>query len=74
MQRIQDYQAGKITTVSTPNSQNKWEMYSGANANTDWFAEVYRNWAPSHEHNLSVSGGTEKLTYRVSGSFWIRMV
>ena len=69
MQRIQDYQAGKITTVSTPNSQNKWEMYSGANANTDWFAEVYRNWAPSHEHNLSVSGGTEKLTYRVSGSF-----
>ena len=69
MQRIQDYQAGKIKTVSTPNSQNKWEMYSGANANTDWFAEVYRNWAPSHEHNLSVSGGTEKLTYRVSGSF-----
>ena len=69
MQRIQDYQAGKITTVSTPNAQNKWNAYTGANANTDWFAEVYRNWAPSHEHNLSVSGGTEKLTYRVSGSF-----
>lgn len=69
MQRIQDYQAGKISTVSTANSQNKWNMYSGSNANTDWFSEVYRDWVPSHEHNLSVSGGSEKVTYRVSGSF-----
>ena len=69
MQRIIDYQAGKITTVSTPNSEGKWNMYSGANANTNWFKEVYRDWAPSHEHNLSVSGGSDKVTYRVSGSF-----
>lgn len=69
MQRIVDYQTGKITSVSTPNSQNKWNMYSGANANTNWFKEVYRDWTPSHEHNLSVSGGSEKVTYRVSGSF-----
>ena len=69
MQRIQDYQAGKISTVSTPNAQGKWNMYSGANANTNWFKEVYRDWVPSHEHNLSVSGGSEKVTYRVSGSF-----
>lgn len=69
MQRIQDYQAGKITSVSTPNTQGKWNMYTGANANTNWFKEVYRDWVPSHEHNLSVSGGNEKVTYRVSGSF-----
>lgn len=69
LQRIQDYQAGKISSVSTPNQQNKWNAYSGANANTDWFAEVYKNWVPSQEHNLSVSGGSDKLTYRVSGSF-----
>ena len=69
MQRIVDYQAGKISTVSTPNSQGKWNMYAGANANTNWFKEVYRDWAPSHEHNLSVSGGSDKVTYRVSGSF-----
>lgn len=69
MQRIQDYQAGKITSVSTPNAQGKWNMYTGANANTNWFKEVYRDWVPSHEHNLSVSGGNEKVTYRVSGSF-----
>ena len=24
---------------------------------------------PSHEHNLSVSGGSDKITYLVSGSF-----
>lgn len=69
MQRIIDYQAGKITSVSTPDAQGKWNMYSGANANTNWFKEVYRDWVPSHEHNLSVSGGNEKVTYRVSGSF-----
>lgn len=69
MQRIIDYQAGKITSVSTPNSEGKWNMYAGANANTNWFKEVYRDWVPSHEHNLSVSGGNEKVTYRVSGSF-----
>ena len=70
MQRIQDYQAGKITTVSTPNAQNKWNAYTGANANTDWFAEVYRNWAPSHEHNLSVSGGGSIAKYYISGSIY----
>lgn len=69
LQRIQDYQAGKISTVSTANSQGKWNAYSGSNANTNWFKEVYRDWVPSHEHNLSVSGGSEKMTYRVSGSF-----
>lgn len=33
------------------------------------FAEFYRDWVPSTEHNLSLSGGTEKLTYMLSGSF-----
>lgn len=48
-------------------ASNRWKMYTGANANTDWFAEMYRNWAPSKNHNLSLSGGNEKITYLVSG-------
>ena len=38
-------------------------------ANTDWFAEFYRKNAPAHEHNVSISGGTDKLTYVLSGNF-----
>ncbi len=47
----------------------KWQNYGGAFANTDWFSEFYRDWVPSTEHNLSLSGGTDKLTYMLSGSF-----
>lgn len=70
MQRIQDYQAGKISygTILNPDN-NHWQSYTKANGNTDWFAENYRNWVASHEHNLSISGGNDRLTYRISGSF-----
>ena len=36
---------------------------------TDWQDELYRN-APFQRHNLSISGGTEKNRYFVSG--WYR--
>lgn len=45
-----------------------WAMYGESWANTDWFAEMYRPNVPSHEHNLSLSGGTERINYYVSGS------
>lgn len=50
-------------------SNNRWLLYGGGSANTDWFKEMYRNWSPSQEHNLSISGGTEKVTYLISGNF-----
>ncbi len=34
--------------------------------NTDWFQELFRN-TVSTSHDLSLSGGTDKLTYYVSG-------
>ena len=70
LQKIKDYQEGKIKTVTTLNEQtNRWNNYGGANANTDWFKEFYNDWVPSQEHNLSISGGTEKIQYSLSGSF-----
>ena len=70
LQRIQDYQAGKLTTVCTINENtNRWNNYGGANANTDWFKEFYDDWVPSQEHNVSIAGGTEKIQYTLSGSF-----
>jgi iron complex outermembrane receptor protein len=37
-------------------------------ANTDWFEEITQS-SYTQIHNLSVSGGTESTTYRVSGNF-----
>lgn len=45
----------------------EWAIYSQSWANTDWFDFFYNKNVPSHEHNLSVSGGTDKLNYYVSG-------
>ena len=70
MENILAYQKGEIdvTTEVNPGS-NRWNKYSGSWANTDWFDVMFKDQAVSHEHNLSVSGGTEKLNYRISGSF-----
>ncbi len=69
MQRIIDYQAGKITSGSQIRPDRFWSENVLANANTDWFEKMYKSVVPSHEHNLSVSGGSDKITYLVSGSF-----
>lgn len=70
MGRIIAYQKGELTAGTTLNeNNNQWKMYGGANANTDWFDVHYRDWAFSQEHNVSVNGGNEKVTYLVSGNF-----
>lgn len=69
MQRIIDYQAGKITSGSQVRPDSYYSENVLANANTDWFDKMYKKAVPSHEHNLSVSGGSDKITYLVSGSF-----
>ncbi|TKG95316.1 SusC/RagA family TonB-linked outer membrane protein [Puteibacter caeruleilacunae] len=33
---------------------------------TDWYSEVFNNFAPMHRHSLSVIGGTEKTKYYFS--------
>lgn len=65
--RIQDYMAGKITTTTIPNGSN-WHFHEKANDNVNWY-KTHFTWAWSQEHNLSMSGGTEKLQYYVSGSY-----
>ena len=76
LERIKNYQTGKYTDPNTPEyygakagNDGKWQNYTGSFANTDWFKEFDKNWVPSTEHNLNISGGTDKLTYMISGSF-----
>ncbi|MDB5116517.1 MAG: TonB-linked outer membrane protein SusC/RagA family [Mucilaginibacter sp.] len=38
----------------------------GTKQSTDWYRAVFRQTAPQSEHNLSASGGTDKVTYFMS--------
>ena len=69
IQRIDDYLAGRITEGTTVQANGRWGTYAVGNANTDWFRVFYGDNVPSHNHNISVSGGNDRINYRVSGSF-----
>lgn len=49
-------------------ASGKWDG-NNAWANVDWMKEMYRNWTPAQEHNLSISGGTEKINYYFSANY-----
>jgi len=34
--------------------------------NTDWYGDTFKDWAPQQRHNLSLSGGTDKVRYFTS--------
>lgn len=69
MQNILDYMNGNLeqSTIASGSSWAKWN--EGAYDNIDWIQEFYGGNAVSQEHNLSVSGGSDKIQYLFSGSF-----
>jgi TonB-linked SusC/RagA family outer membrane protein len=73
MQRIKDYQDGKLDPSNVmppdPNSPTHWDNLNiFPNANVDWFNTKYKSSALSMENLVSVGGGTEQLSYYISGS------
>ena len=67
--RIVAYQKGELKTRNIPNPANPavWaDGYSYGNDNHDIYDIVYKDWAFTHEHNFSASGGNDRLTYYVS--------
>jgi len=72
LKRIQDYMAGRITATDIPSPTNpsQWaDGYAYGNDNIDWFKASFKSRAFSQEHNLSVNGGTDKVTYYLSGNY-----
>jgi TonB-linked SusC/RagA family outer membrane protein len=70
MQKMLDFQAGKLTGGVDPSASNPnaWsDVWSLGYANTDIYDELYAKNVFSQEHNISASGGSEKMTYY--GSF-----
>lgn len=39
-------------------------------ANTDWYGYLWRREMPQQEHNISISGGNDKVDYYVSGRYF----
>ncbi|MDR3188885.1 MAG: TonB-dependent receptor [Prevotellaceae bacterium] len=81
LQGIKDFQEGKTTVAAIPKPNGRWEdgfdpagIYGtatnvGGLDNRDYYQELYRDYAFSQEHNLSLSGGTDKVTYYTSFGF-----
>ena len=68
IQRLKDYQAGLIKTETSANpnaGQDNWMGWFASNANNDWFKIYYKNAQTLQQHNLSLSGGTDKTRYFV---------
>ena len=76
IRRIKAYKNGTIedqykygTKLTEPSHPEIWDKYGAGWANTEWFGYFYDKNVPSHEHNVSVSGGAKNLNYYVSGGF-----
>ena len=72
LQNMIDFQNGKISNGLniSPTNPDAWEdEWSRAYANTDIYKELYKSRVFSQEHNLSISGGNEKINYYASVNY-----
>lgn len=55
----------------TGNPSITWQnaYTSSGTGNTNWHRELYKSSAFSHTHNISLSGGTERFKFYVSGAY-----
>lgn len=70
--RIKDYMDGKITdsTIPVPNNTSLWaDGYSQGNDNIDYYDYFFKDNVFAHEHNISVTGGTDKIQYYLSANY-----
>jgi len=69
LQRILDYQSGKLKSSIPVNAGNPkfWaDGFNEGNDNVDWYDKIYKEVAFAQEHNLSLQGGSENVTYYMS--------
>lgn len=49
-------------------TQDRWEFFG----NNNWIKEGMNKYSSMHNHNLSISGGSENVVYNVSGGYYQR--
>ena len=76
MQKMLDFQvAGGSNTGGLEASSNgqwgkpQYDPFTTAYANTDWYNEIYKNSVFSQEHNISLTGGTDKNSFYASFNY-----
>ncbi len=70
--KILKYQSGQLTEGLVDAGNGYWKNPydpDAAYGNTDWYGEIFKKTTFSQEHNLSVSGGSDKITYYFSANF-----
>lgn len=55
--------------MRNPNGINWSSRYNGGMDNIDWFDVIYRKWTFAQELNVSVDGGSKKLSYYASFNY-----
>lgn len=64
-------------TAPNPDSPNQWLGIEGGTgfgwfsgfANTDWWDVVYKDLAFTQKHNIAVGGGSDNISYHISGGY-----
>lgn len=76
MERMRKFRNGEYTDPTqseyygvVEGVNGHWSRYQTAFADTRWFDVFYRDNAPQTQHNISLSGGTEKVNWLISGSY-----
>ena len=70
LNKILQYQRGELQYgIEKVADQNDWMWGQRSYGNTNWYDTFLKNVSASHEHNLTVSGGGEKVTYYFSTNY-----
>ena len=68
MEKTKLFMEGKIPYATEYDANGVWKKNMESWGNTEWFDIYYKDWTFSQEHNLSLTGGTDKANYYVSGN------
>ena len=67
LQNTLDYKNGKVGLIVPLDAAGHY-TFNWGNDNTDWYDVFFKDFAISNEHSVSVSGGSDKFSYYVSGN------
>lgn len=62
-EKLRKVAAGELAPFKELQANGTYKFYD----NTDWYGYLFRKWQPGQNHNISVSGGNDKIQGYVSG-------
>ncbi|MEG0815833.1 MAG: SusC/RagA family TonB-linked outer membrane protein, partial [Mucinivorans sp.] len=70
MKKIRDHKNGLLDTENGPNTDlSSWQWQNSSWGNNDWYKIYYKDFQFSHEHNLAIDGGSERVQFYVSANY-----